>query len=477
MPHDQCRAASAPGNGGSVLANDTASDGERRRTTANGAGGATPRHTLGGMDRMDESREPLVRLADGTVKQVNPFSGTEVWTVPGRAHRPIPSPVADVRALGPDEARRRCAFCEERYLETTPESGRWIRSEAGWRYAEGLTLEEVLAAPAEFRRVPNLFEILSFDFWHLNYGFTGSPAARAHQAIYLGTDTGRQHVVDLARTKLRAMDVRERDLPSTLEELHADDPAILGSFFSGSHDVVIARRHYVPNATHTDQLASAGTLTRDEHAAFIRATISSAQALVTGNPHARYVSIFQNWLQAAGASFEHLHKQIVGIDTIGARTRAEFERLREDPLLYQRWGPDFARQHGLLIAENAYAVAFAGVGHRFPGVDIFTKVNGVPWELPPEVIQDWSDLLHACHAATGPLVPSNEEWHYQPHSMPGVVAPLRAVLKWRINTPAGFEGGTNVFINTLDPWAVAERVKGRLREVRASGVLGELTLS
>ena len=35
------------------------------------------------------SAEPLTRLADGTVKQISPFTGTEVWTVPGRANRPI----------------------------------------------------------------------------------------------------------------------------------------------------------------------------------------------------------------------------------------------------------------------------------------------------------------------------------------------------------------------------------------------------
>ncbi len=107
------------------------------------------------------------------------------------------------------------------------------------------------------------------------------------------------------------------------------------------------------------------------------------------------MSIFQNWLAPAGASFEHLHKQLVAIDEIGERTRAEYERLQSDPTLYQRWGPEFARQHGLLIAENAYAVAFAGVGHRYPGVDIYTKVTGVPWDLPGEVINDWADMLHA----------------------------------------------------------------------------------
>ena len=31
----------------------------------------------------------LVRMADGTIKQVNPFTGTEVWTVPSRGQRPL----------------------------------------------------------------------------------------------------------------------------------------------------------------------------------------------------------------------------------------------------------------------------------------------------------------------------------------------------------------------------------------------------
>ena len=44
-------------------------------------------------------REPdwLTMMADGTVKQLNPFSGTEVWTVAGRGNRPLgvtlPDPV------------------------------------------------------------------------------------------------------------------------------------------------------------------------------------------------------------------------------------------------------------------------------------------------------------------------------------------------------------------------------------------------
>lgn len=49
----------------------------------------------------------LARLPDGTVKQINPFTGTQVWTVPGT--RPAsPSPCANrlwMRHCGYDDAR------------------------------------------------------------------------------------------------------------------------------------------------------------------------------------------------------------------------------------------------------------------------------------------------------------------------------------------------------------------------------------
>jgi Domain of unknown function (DUF4921) len=32
--------------------------------------------------RLGRVTEPLTRLPDGTIKQVNPFTGTKVWTLP-----------------------------------------------------------------------------------------------------------------------------------------------------------------------------------------------------------------------------------------------------------------------------------------------------------------------------------------------------------------------------------------------------------
>ena len=67
----------------------------------------------------------LTRMADGTIKQLNPFSDTEVWTVPGRANRPlevVPQNTGPVGELG-----RHCSFCSDRVLETPPEKSRIVR--------------------------------------------------------------------------------------------------------------------------------------------------------------------------------------------------------------------------------------------------------------------------------------------------------------------------------------------------------------
>ena len=113
------------------------------------------------------------------------------------------------------------------------------------------------------------------------------------------------------------------------------------------------------------------------------------------------------------------------------------------------------------------------MGHRYPALVVHvTDGEGCPWELDEEQLRDFSDLVHACHAATGVHVPSNEEWHHRPPSVDQPM-PLRAVLKWRISTLAGFEGGTKIYVNTIDPWTVHDRAVARLRELVEAGAVSD----
>jgi hypothetical protein len=65
-------------------------------------------------------------------------------------------------------------------------------------------------------------------------------------------------------------------------------------------------------------------------------------------------------------------------------------------------------------------------------------------------------------------VPTNEEWHYRP---PGADEPMpwHVVLKWRVSTLAGFEGGTKINVNTVDPFTLRDRTVAALRRLREDG--------
>lgn len=407
---------------------------------------------------MSEARA-IVRMPDGTVKQVGPLTGTRVWTVPGRAGRPIDVPPAAPRRLAPGEEHRLCAFCADRQLETTPEKARLVGPD--FTELRRVPAAELGDTVAEFRRFGNLFEIVSAEYWRENHGFRQPASVFEWARAYLSDPVGRAHVERLAAIRAQASGEA-----TSIEEAALD---LLG----GSHDVVVARRHVVDGAETDDQLVSSGALTPREHAAYMAFTVRSLAEIQAAQPHAAYVAVFQNWLRPAGASFEHLHKQLVAIDESGPQVDRELRMLASDRRLYQHEIADLAVAERLVVAANDGAVAFAGIGHRYPAFEVFsTSAANLPQEHSDAGIRAVSDLVHALHAATGVHVPTNEEWHYRPPGAPWPM-PWRVVLKWRISTPAGFEGGTKVYVNTIDPWELRRRAVASLQQLRSEGRLAD----
>ncbi|MBP3947425.1 DUF4921 family protein [Corynebacterium sp. Marseille-P3884] len=411
---------------------------------------------------LSASRDPLQRMADGTLKQLNPFTGTQVWTVPGRGNRPLSVPQKEPEQLKPEDFTARCNFCVDKLLQTPPEKSRTVSRDGRWEIIRDLLPHELGDTQAAFRRVPNLFEIVSYDYWAQNYGFTMDESRANQMERYLADDEGRRHVLDIVRTRLKASG---QDDNVSEEELLSHAPA----YFGGGHDVIIARRHFIDGATDSTQLASSGTLSLDEHYGFIAFTIDSLRDLYERNRYAPYVSVFQNWLAPAGASFEHLHKQLVAIDERGMHSELEIARLRQNPNMYNEWGVNFASYHNLIIAENDHAVMCAGVGHRYPTINVYSKSpTPEPWRQTEEEVRGMSDILHAAHAGTGPEVPCNEEWHHKPIDL-DVPMPWRINIKWRVSVLAGFEGGTKINVNTLSPYDIRDRMVSSLYELREQG--------
>lgn len=429
---------------------------------------------MGGMfDPWSALPSPLQVMADGTIKQLNPFNGTEVWTVPGRGNRPLSPPHTNPTPVDPLHLTDVCAFCTERYHETPPEKARVVRdayAPTGFRTTTASGPNEVMAQPAEFRRIPNLFEIVSYPYWQENYSFAMSPAQRARMEAYLSAEGGTEHVLAIVEAKMRAAGNSDADIAAT----STDEKLAMGeAFFAGGHDVIIGRRHHIDDARYTHQLCGSGQLSIDEHAAYTAFTVESMQALYEDNPYARYVAVFQNWLRPAGASFDHLHKQLVAIDERGAQATAEIARLRHNPNLYNDYGVNFAAQHNLVVATTEHAVCVVGVGHRYPSLEIYsTSSTCEPWLQTPEEIRSMSNLVHAIHAATGSAVPANEEWRHRGADV-DLRMPWRISVKWRISTPAGFEGGTKIFITTLSPEAIRDRVVTQLYRLREAGIVSD----
>ena len=423
--------------------------------------------------KLTRADRAIVRLADGTVKQQNLLTGTEVWTVPGRGNRPLAAPRADHDPIDHEAHGRYCAFCSKRYLETPPEKSRLVRHDDGtWEQLDALGADKLSDTVAEFRRIPNLFEIVSYNYWHLNHGHIPSENDRHRMARYLASDAGYEHVMNVVRARMLASGMSEGEFAATSETARLQ---AANGFFSGGHDLIVAKRHFVDGATEAHQLAGSGTLTPEEHAQYTAYTARSMRDLYDLNPAVRYVATFQNWLRPAGASFDHLHKQLVAIDDLAVQTEAELERLRAQPDIYDQIFT-VAATRKLLIAQNEHAVALAGFGHRFPGIAIWPLGQAAnPWEVSPEAMRGISDILHAAHAATGVEVPANEEWYHRP---PTVSTPMRwrILLKWRISTLAGFEGGTRIYLNTIDPWKVVERTVPRLLELREAGLIAPMRI-
>lgn len=419
------------------------------------------------MDVGDFSKA-LVQLPDGTVRQVSAINGTIVWTVPGRANRPLGATTDPARDLGSARVDDWCSFCSARYLQTPPEKSRLVLASdqpgpQPWRVIRDLPADGLNEQVADFRCIPNLFEILSNRYWQANHGFRLPADVQSRARRYVATPAGRRHVLDIVRTRMRAVGATEEQL--------ADDPSMLKlglALFAGTHDVIVARRHFVDGATREDELASAGDLSPLEHEAYLALTIQSLADMYRSNPFIRNVAVFQNWLRPAGASIEHLHRQLVGIDEFGPQLDHEVRLLGSAPGLFTEI---LGRAAGwdLLIAGNEHAVAVAGVGHRYPTVEVYsTAAANRPWEHDPAALRGISDILHATHAATGSRVPTNEEWHYRPPDS-ATPMPWRINLKWRVSTPAGFEGITGIYVNTIDPRTLRDRLVAALLRLRESG--------
>ncbi len=425
---------------------------------------------------MSHFHEYFLTMHDGTIKHINPFTGTEVWSVPGRRDKPIMnvSPRQPIKLSEKKNIEKEdyCHFCSKRHYDTPPEKERVIKKNGSYKIIPVKTFDELNKTYAFFKRVPNLFEIITYNYWKENFNYKIPQSLMERKYSYLSTSDGQDHVLNVLNYKLEVSGIDPDSIPDYKKLEEYADP-----FFAGCHELIIGGRHYKENAETDLDLCSSGELTPEEHFEYIKFTIHSLQDILQKNRFVRYVTVFQNWLSPAGASFDHLHKQLVGLDEWGTSIEKKIETVSKNKNAYNEYGANLAAYNDFIIAENDFAIAFADIGHRYPTLAIYSKsVNPYPSMHTAEELQGMSDLLHACHCAMGNQLSCNEEWYYAPYDTINII-PWHIMLKWRINTPAGFEGGTEIFINPISPIMVRDNIVPRLYSLREEGIIRNIKIA
>jgi galactose-1-phosphate uridylyltransferase len=249
------------------------------------------------------------------------------------------------------------------------------------------------------------------------------------------------------------------------------------AFFGGGHELIVPQRHYEKEAEFNTQLAAAGTLTQEEHYQYFKFTIQTMQDIFANNRYVRYIAVYQNWLKAAGASFDHLHKQLVALDEWGVSLEREIELAYKNPNIYNEAAVNYAGYNNNVVCENDHAVAFVEPGHRHPTIAIYSKsVQCKPAEHSDAELKGMSDIVHAIHAATGSTISCNEEWYYMPRDSV-ITIPWHVMIKWRINVPAGFEGGTKIYVNPMSLKELRDTIVPKLYDLRSAGHINNLYIA
>jgi galactose-1-phosphate uridylyltransferase len=410
-------------------------------------------------------------LKDGSVRMRHPVFHTESFFVPGRNARPVFSKAEEIKEnKAGREKEHQCPFCEANLLQTTPERERAVQSGDAYCLLKDLLPSGLFKTRHVVRCIPNLFEIISFEYWKKNHGLSLNGEQRKRMKEYLADRQGRKHLKSLVEYKLgrSGLSRREVDQLSGKRFLQAIEP-----FFGGSHCVVVARRHSGLRGE-TPVPFSAGMLSEAEHEQYFLMALRAAESIYSANRFARYVAVFQNWLRMAGASFDHLHKQIVGVDFTGKPLDLYLRKYREDRSALSRQ-ISAARREGRLIAESEAGVIFADGGRMYPSITLSVKHASADIFQAEGELCGMAKLLHGVHAVLGPDMPCNEEWFLPPwrHSRN---IPFQINISLRSNAPAGFENITGVYVHEYAPHMLCDMFKSGLKALLGVGKISPLSI-
>lgn len=224
----------------------------------------------------------------------------------------------------------------------------------------------------------------------------------------------------------------------------------------GVHDVVIESAAHIRSILEVDAVRW-----RDVWRLIQRrlAMLAAADGIV-------WATVFKNSGLAAGASLEHLHSQLIGLDFVPPVMEAKLAAATEGPSFADMIGQ--AEKAGCVVAEAAGVVAFVPPAPRQP---LETWILPREPELlfsatAPQRVAAMADLTRHVVARLDAAVP-NADYNWWLHQAPFGHPQTAVAGRWhwhleilpRLAPLAGFELGTGCHITTLSPEESARRLK------------------
>jgi UDPglucose--hexose-1-phosphate uridylyltransferase len=183
-----------------------------------------------------------------------------------------------------------------------------------------------------------------------------------------------------------------------------------------------------------------------------------------------YAVVFKNVGQEAGASLVHSHSQLISTDLVPTDVTRAAQRMdlfyeQEGECLFCRTVQDELQQQVRLVEETTDYIAYCPFASRLPSLVTITSKHHVDQfeSLPDKQLEQLSWLIHRLVGRIEHCFP-DAAYNYVIHT-----APLRhqgsPSFHWRlelfprISTQAGFEWGSECFINPLPPEVAARNLR------------------
>lgn len=229
---------------------------------------------------------------------------------------------------------------------------------------------------------------------------------------------------------------------------------------SGGHEVIIEGPNHFQSLTQLD---------RETTRLVFRAYRDRLYHWLTERSIA-YAVVFKNVGQEAGASLVHSHSQLIATDVLPTDVARAAQRMdlffeQEGQCLFCRTIQDELQQQTRIVEESNAFVAYCPFASRLPAlVTITSKHHLNQFEmLSDDHLSELSWLVHRLVRRIEHCFPEaayNYVIHTAPHCQQSSAAfHWRIELFPRISTVAGFEWGSECFINPLPPEMAAHQLR------------------